>query len=397
MKWVSRIFMVCGLLSGVADALYQDQYITAARVAERKLVIDGKPDLIWKEIGGRGYYSQIAFSDYEKIVILEPDSVRNAHPSRYYEAPGSGSVTMLAAYDSLYLYFFFIVKENNRFNQTPSCSMADLWRAHAVDVFVDPAAWSTSVYPTYFSADAGEVSYGTSTKTFQVSKPAFPGEIREYYRDRTVGNRFQLRTLVSELEGVSAVRTSADANTYGVELRVPIPAAHRADYVDGKSMFISWGYNHYPDGPRATCGENPIAYRWAKHYRTYSAGEPKPPGWRAGDSTHYDPLRSRDGWGRLELSNQTVHTGIRCRAGLAETDWDLGAWRTYCGEVATSTAILPAARNRPSARFLGPVSGEESGRDISGRLAPGGPIRFRVFPDPALPGRKDGMEPLRLN
>lgn len=380
MGWVGRIFMVSWLLCGAVHALYLGQGISAYRVPDGKIKVDGRPDSVWKEIGARSFgYSQIPFNNYGKIVILEPDSIRNAPPEEHYTAPSAGSVTMLAAYDASNLYFFFLVKENNRFNPRTLCGLTDLWKAHAVELFLDPSSWSETLYTAYFSADAIEASYGTSSKSVQVSKPAYPAETRLYYRDRTVGNRFETRTVTSQVAGAAASRTSADSLYIGVEIRISIAGSA---YAAGRSAFISWGYNHYPEGARTNCDANPIAYRWAKHYKTYSGAAQKPPGWRAGDSTHFDPLRSWDGWGQLYLDPTQV-TGAGCsQSGLAETDWELAIWRDKCGPPTTALHLLKPMDSRFS---IAPASGLDflrSGyrRDIRGRLSPQASTGLFILP-----------------
>lgn len=370
MHSLGRILMVSWLLAGAAHALYLGQGVTAFRVANGAIKVDGKPENIWREISARnGGFSRIAFNDYGKIVLLEPTAVRNAPSEQHFQAPSAGSVTLLAAYDDAALYFFFLVQENNTFNPTALCSTADLWKAHAVDLYVDPNAWSPTLYTAYFSADAGEVSYGTSPKTLQVAKPAWPGDSRKYYRDRSVGNRFELRTPSSQLLSICSTRTRTDLNTLGVEFKVPLPAP--GDFTPGKSMFISWGYNHYPEEHRSTCDSTPIAYRFAKHYKTYAA-DPKPPGWAEGDTTHYDPLRSYDGWGRFDLRNETVD-GTNCRA-PADSSWDLVTWKDRCSGGAVSL------RPWRSSAKAAPSTPESILRDLRGRLVPGGRPGLFILP-----------------
>ena len=364
MDCLGRILMVGWLLAGAAHALYLGQGVTAYPVANGAIRVAGKPETIWRDISARpGGFSHMPFNDYGKVVLLEPTEVRNAPPQEHYQAPSTGSVTLMAAYDNTALYFFFLVRENNTFNPSV-CSTADLWKAHAVEVYVDPNAWSQSLYTAYFSADAGDASNGTSPKTLQVAKPAWPADTRKYYRDRSVGNRFEIRT-ASSLLAVCSTRTRTDTRTLGVEIKVPMPTP--GDFTAGKSMFISWGYNHYPVEISTTCDSLPIAYRFAKHYKTYTS-DPKPPGWVEGDSTHFDPLRSYDGWGRFELANFTSPiTGSNCRTGMADTTWDLDTWGVSCGSPATALRI---SRSPRPAMERSPLSLEILGRDIRGRLSP---------------------------
>lgn len=372
-------FPLCALsllLAGAAHALFTPQAVSAYRVPNGKIQVNGIPDTVWREISALpNGYSRVLFNDYDKIVLLR-DAVRNAPPEEHFNAPADGSVTLLAAFDDAFLYFLFLVKENNSFNPVTACSAQELWRAHAVTVFVDPAAWDTEKYPAYFSADAGEVSYGTSTKTFQVAKATWPSDTRKYYRDRTVANRFDLRTPAASLQAESRTRAAADPTYYAVEMRVPIAAA---DYPAGKSMFISWGYNHYPEGGAGTCDSIPVAYRWAKNFKSYEGAAVKPPGWKPGDIAHFDPLRSYDGWGRLELSSRFPADGKGCRS-YVESEWDLGKWYERCNTIATSLWITdrPAQGLAPSLEY----PGRDRARDIRGRFAPQAGTRLYVRPIP---------------
>lgn len=364
------------LLAGAAHALFTTESVTAYRVPNGKIQVNGLPDTVWREISAQpNGFSRLSFNDSGKIVLLR-DSLRNKPPLNHFTPPSTGSVAFLAAYDDSFLYFLFLVQENNAFNPVTACSAQELWRAHAVTVFVDPAAWDPEKYPAYFSADAGAVSYGTSTKTFQVAKATWKDDTRKYYRDRTVANRFDLRTPAATLQAVSRFRTNSDSTYYAVEIRVPIAAA---DYPAGKSMFISWGYNHYPEGGAGTCDSIPIAYRWAKNIKSYESAATKPPGWKTGDIVHFDPLRSYDGWGRLDLSTRSPVTGAGCRS-YVETDWNLAQWYSNCNTIPTSVPIAdPADRNRqPSLDY----PGREKTRDIRGRFAPQAGTRLYVLPLP---------------
>ena len=275
---------------------------------------------------------------------------------------------MLAAYDNAALYFFFLVKENSLYDLRTACTSGEVWKANAAEVFIDYSTWSPSLYQAYFSADAGGLIYGTSTKTLQLDKPAFPQETRKYYRDRSLNNRFEVRTPgPAGLEAVAASPTAADSLTIGVEMKIPFPGGSQSAFAAGNSIFISWGYNHYPDSAKADCTANPIAYRWAKHFKSYDSGQ-KPPGWRADDSTHFDPVRSWDGWGRFYLDPLQANTAT-CRTMEANT-WDLAYWKTYCGS-ATSARALVKKQMTPENRT----------RDSRGRLAKPTPGQI-LFPTP---------------
>lgn len=388
MDWLKRIVLLAGLLTGLAHALYGPDKITAFRVANNKIVVDGKPDSVWREIAGlQGGTSTIAFNDYSKIVLLGSDALRNANPQDHYQAPDNGSVVFMAAFNDSALFFYFIVRENNSFiPSVAGCGAADLWKAHAAEVYVDPSVFSSTNYTAYFSTDAGDVSYGTSTKTVQMAKPALPAETREYFRDRTVNNRFALR-YGTEAKAVSAIRTTGDPLTYGIEMRIPFPTP--SDYTAGKSMFISWGYNHFPDTGRASCSAEPIAYRWAKHVKDYADSTKKPPGWRATDKVHDNPLRSWDGWGQFTLENNSPLSGSKCRGWpLTETDWNLPG-SGVCKETATHARIVPRTGPSPWSITVGPAlpSGTAPFRDIRGRFHAGKGYQLLVEPLPVPASR----------
>ena len=362
MKAVFHTVLVTWLLVGWSHGLFLDSTITAYRVANGLITVDGKMDMVWKEIGGAHLQStsQISFNDYNKIVLLS-DSLRNQPPESLFIAPSAGSATMLAAYDQSYLYFFFIVRENSLFNPgAGGCGPQDLWKANAVEVFVDPSEWSETLYTAYFSADAGQASYGTSAKSFEAAMPAWPGQSFKFYRDRADSNTFKLRNPApSQVQMASAVRLVSDSLTVGVEIRIPVSSA---DFSPGKPVFVSWGYNHYPGA--AGCDELPIAYRWARHIKSYEGAISKPPGWKPGDSVHFDPLASYDGWGRMNLSNNVPLQGTGCRQPLPDSAWDLDTWRAQCYNAAT-----PIRASAEPSRFLSPVFGTAIPflRDIRGR------------------------------
>lgn len=378
MKAVFHSVLVTWLLVGWTHGLYLDSTITAFRVANGLIAVDGKMEMVWKEIGGAypQSTSQIRFNDYDKIVLLS-DSLRNRHAEGLYAAPAAGSATMLAAYDQSNLYFFFIVRENSLFNPSAGgCGSQDLWKANAVEVFVDPSEWSETLYTAYFSADAGQASYGTSAKSFEAAMPAWPGGTSRFYRDRTDSNTFKLRTPPpTQMRTASAVRLSSDSLTLGVEIRIPMPSA--ADYTPGKSLFVSWGYNHYPGS--VGCDELPIAYRWARHVKSYEFANSKPPGWKSGDSVHFDPLASYDGWGRMHLSNNPALQGTGCRQTLPDSAWEIADWKANCGGTPTSIGA-PAGPTRllspafgSAMPFLRDIRGRRIGRESLLRIVPVAP------------------------
>src|SRR4051812_16764423 len=65
-----------------ANALYVADGVTAYRVANKSIVVDGKPELLWKGISALpGAISTSPFNDYRKIVLLQADNIRNANPA----------------------------------------------------------------------------------------------------------------------------------------------------------------------------------------------------------------------------------------------------------------------------------------------------------------------------
>ncbi len=355
-----------------AEALYLGGPINAVHVSNGAIKVDGRPELLWKTIAGmekiEPVINTIAFNDYSKIVLLQADSIRNANPAKFFSAPAAGSVTMLAAYDDAALYFFFLVKENSAFDPRTVCSTALMWKGNAPEVFIDPAPWNPDKYTAYFSADASGLVFGTSGNTVQMDKPAYPADTRAYFRnrDRTKTDRFDIPSaLPSGVQAAAAYHSATDQGTIGVEMKIPYWGNLTNAFAVGSSMFISWGYNHYPDSAKANCDATPIAYRWAKHYKTYGVVDAKPPGWRANDSTHYDPTRSWDGWGQFTLSAYDPRS-INCN-GIDTTIWDVGYWQSHCtGGVVTvlnDGTKKTSRRTYPWPHVLG-LNGEVMGLSI---------------------------------
>jgi len=328
-------------------ALYLPSIVTAQRVPNGSITVDGKPEIIWADVAAKSEPATLLFSDYQKIVLLLSDNIRNADPGLYFKAPNNGSVTMLSAYDNTALYFFFIVKENNVFNPSSLCATTtNLSAAHAPVVFVDPSPWTTTDYGALFSKDGSGLVFGTSPKTIEIAKPIFAADNRVYFRNRVAPqDRFEVPSILpNSLSAVSARHSTQDPLTYGVEMKIPFWSGKVSDFNPGSSMFISWGYNHYPDSVTTNCDADPIAYRWAKHYKAYAPADAKPAGWRVGDSTHYDPTRSWDGWGRFFLNTNLLSTSD-CRT-VDMTVWDLTQWKIACTQNTTS-AIKRAIVNTP--------------------------------------------------
>jgi hypothetical protein len=365
------ILAVALLLYRESNALYLGNGVIAKRVSDGSIVMDGRPDLVWKAIGARLTGADtISFGDYQKIVLLQSDAIRNANPAKHYLAPAKGSVSMMAAYDNTALYFFFLVKENSFYNPASLCTATNLWKANAAEVYIDPSPWVTVNYNTYFSVDGSSLLNGTSPKTVQLDKPIYPGDTRLFFRNRTTPpDRFQIPvSLPNGVMAISSSHTIKGDSLFGVEMKIPFWTGNPNDFSQGKSMFISWGYNHYP-GTSSNCDSTPIAYRWAKHYKTYASYDlNKPYGWRAGDSTHFDPTRSWDGWGQLFLSLEMAN-GTDCRFLSQDTgSWELATWRKNCSSAPTvlrQKSSQPILKNQANSKINFPW--DSPARDLRGR------------------------------
>jgi hypothetical protein len=369
-RFALRAVLLASLCLLPSHALYTSDAITAYRVDDNAFVIDGKPDSLWRTIfaepnGNRS----ISFQDYSKMVILQPDSVRNQDPAKYVKNPSPGSATLIAAYDSKALYFFFLVKAGSYADpKALGCPTADLWKPDAVDLYLDPSAWSagSTDYRTYFYTDASGLIFGTSPRTIQVVRPI--KDTRLFYRNRSVGERFQVRdTLPNGLSVAVSARTPADTGWVGVEMRIPFWTS-AADFARGRSMFASWGFNRYGDSARTDCNGTPLIYRWAKNILNYDFSAEKPPGWKAGDSTHYDPVRSWDGWGQLFLIDQLARNRCSSRdpKDAFDSNWDASYWSQACGSAATGNPSRPLRLDAPDgARFP-----NRPPRDARGRARP---------------------------
>jgi hypothetical protein len=364
-----------------AHALYTREPITAYRVADNAFTLDGRPDSLWRTIFSMPNGRQtISFQDYSKMVILEPENARNGNPADYAKNPSAGSISLIAAYDSKALYFFFLIKTAAFANpKALGCASADLWKVDAAEIYLDPSVWrsGSSDYRTYFYTDASGFVYGTSPRTIQVDRPMSSRDSRVFYRNRNIGERFQVRdSLPAGMSVAVSPRTSADTGWVGVEMRIPFWTA-ASDFAPGLSMFASWGFNRYGDSARTDCNANPIAYRWAKNILNYDFSAEKPPGWRAGDSTHYDPSHSWDGWGQLNLLNQQAINN--CKTGdpkaTFDANWDPGYWQNGCFPQVTGSR---PDRLRSHAAI--PASSRPPLRDARGRA--GGPHASPAF---ALP------------
>lgn len=382
--WI-RFFALLACLIGVSNALFAGKPISAFQVPDDRIKVDGSPDTLWKAIYAWGDRSVIDFQDYKKIVVLGNP---NSDPSQLIPPPAGDSIFMLAAYDSKALYFYFQAKVATVAKVNEVCSKAESrWKADAAEVFVDPSPWSqdTAVYRSYFSADAGGLTYGTSPKTIQLDKPLNDkNALPLYYRSRVTGDRFQIpATLPTGVQAASMIYAK-DSTRVSVEMRIPFWGGSAAAFAPGKSMFISWGFNMYPDSLwKSDCATaNPIAFRWAKNFLNYNDASTKPPGWRKDDSTHYDPLRSWDGWGQLSLSTMLVDTRT-CQfsdtSSWLPTDWDKSNCRPATSELG-DRAIGPAQRAiGPAQRAGGNFNpGSAHWRDLKGRSTGNPSPKYRL-------------------
>jgi hypothetical protein len=367
------MLIVC--LCGLANALYRQDSIMAYRVPDGKITVDGTPDRLWKALSQRpGAQSTISFQDFRKLVLLQPEQVRNADPSLYVKNPVNGYATLLAAYDSTALYFLFLVKTKTIAGAKTLCTdTADFWKADAPELYLDPNLWldDATSYRNYFSTDAGGLIYGTSPKTIQVDKPLDDKDTRVYFRNRAAADKFQNASAVSAgILAVSKRHSASDTALTAVEMKIPYWGGLSAANAGSRPFFISWGFNMYPDSLWGSCGGNPLAYRWAKHYLNYDTAADKPPGWRAKDSTHYDPTRSWDGWGRFSMFNGTAVDSNECYKSEA-TDWDVTRWKSTCKDIATRLAA-PETRAAVEKRGLGLLPWNAGWRDLRGRtIKPG--------------------------
>lgn len=379
--WTSML----ALAAGSAHGLYTREAVTAFRVDDDAFVIDGKPDSLWRSIfsvpnGNR----TISFDDYGKMVLLQPD-LRNGDPSRYVPNPPAGSATLMAAYDSKALYFFMLVKAPSLANPAAlNCAAEDVWKSDAAEIFVDPSPWSADplVYRSYFTTDASGIFYGTSPRTIQIDKPVSARENRVFYRNRAVSDRFQQTALPAQVTVAASPRTASDTAWVGVEMRIPFWSA-ASDFAPDRNLFLSWGFNLYGDSARADCAGNPLAYRWAKHFLDYAGLDQKPPGWKSGDSTHYDPTRSWDGWGQLSLRNEFARN--QCRStdskDVFEANWNADYWRSACFMAVTTNRRYPLRLDAAGR----PMPLRAPGRDARGRLTPSA---FPAFVPPERDARR---------
>lgn len=375
--WI-RFFALFACLTGVSNAIFSDRSITAYQIPNDRIKVDGSPDSLWKALYDWHDRSVIDFQDFNKIVVL---SNPNGNPSQLIPPPLGDSVFMLAAYDSKALYFYFQAKVATVAASNTLCATAETqWKADAAEVFVDPSPWSqdTAIYRSYFSADAGGLTYGTSPKTIQLDKPLNDKETRPpYFRSRVTGDKFQIPATLPTGVQAASQRYRRDPTRVSVEMRIPFWGGSAAAFAPGKSMFISWGFNMYPDSLwNTSCATaSPIAFRWAKNYLNYNDATTKPPGWRKDDSTHYDPLRSWDGWGRLHLGFEMVDTRS-CQfsdtSSWLPADWD----KSNCRQ--QTTELGNGARDAAQRGVRGFNTGSAHGRDVRGRATQDHSPRFRL-------------------
>jgi hypothetical protein len=366
-----RTLLLLAVLAISSHALYRKETITAFRVPNGKIVVDGKAELLWRALSVKsGAVSSIPFSEYEKLVLLQPENVRNADPSKYIKTLPVGNISMLAAYDSSALYLLFVVKTKTVVNSESGCfTAANLWKLDAPDVYLDPSAWSddSTTYQSYFAVDAGGLIFGTSPKTIELAKPLSAPKSSFYFRNRATGDKFQSASPPSGAAAVSLgyPGTRSGDSSLVVEMKIPYWGGLN---MASKSAFISWGFNLFPDSLWDQCGSDPLAFRWAKHYVTYDAAAVKPPGWRKNDSTHYDPTRSWDGWGKFSFSSQPPIDSSNCQGGT-DNELEFAAWKNAC------QATVGISRKPDPYPLSRPWMSQRGIRDIRGRLLPADPSR----------------------
>jgi hypothetical protein len=374
--WI-RFFALLACLAGVSNALFTGQWITAFQVPDDRITVDGNPDTLWKALYDLEERSVISFQEYQNIVVLGNP---NADPSKLMNLPAGDSIFMLAAYDSKALYFYFQAKVATVAHSKDLCATAATqWKADAVELFLDPSSWrqDTAVYRSYFSADAGGLSYGTSPKTIQLDKPLYDKETRPpYFRSRVSGDKLQIPATLPTGVQAASKHYEKDSTRVSVEVRIPFWGGSAAAFAPGSSMFISWGFNMYPDSlwKKSCATADPIAFRWAKNYLNYNDASSKPPGWRMDDSTHYDPLRSWDGWGQLTLANGLQDPKlcfIQDPSSWLPSDWS----KINCN---ATTGL--GDRPREPARRAGRVfqTGSAPGRDLKGRATQSHSPKYRL-------------------
>jgi hypothetical protein len=292
----------------------------------------------------------------------------------------------MAAYDSRALYFYFQVKTATVVKSSSLCATQDkVWRADAPVLFLDPSPWNpdTAVYRSYFSADASGLIFGTSPKSIQIAKPLDDDDARApYFRNRATGDKFQIPTLLPTGVRASVLRYDKDSTRVAVEMKIPFWGGSSSAFQPGKSMFISWGFNMYPSSLWQNCDGFPLAYSWAKDTLSYEDAATKPPGWRSGDSIHYDPLRSWDGWGQFNLESMTVIDPSNCRFEDPDS-WDVIEWhKSGCG------ISLPTGLSKSGAASLRRANAApaQAPRDVRGRVAEAR-TPLLIFPWAGEPGR----------
>lgn len=352
------LFLLAGLRP--AQALFTQKFISAYRVGPGQIQVDGKPEAIWGGVArAQDGSSSMDFTSHANIILVgKGDSLRNVDPAPLYPNPKPGAVRLLAAYDSLYLYFLFTVEGDAYFGKTENCVDAELWRADALELFLDTSPWSEAHYPYFFSAQDGGGAFGTSERTIQVSKPLNPEEKRVFFKNREADQKFIQREMLQKLPGFAAKQqVDPSGKKVILEMRIPYWAkpsqSQPARFQPGNSHFISWAYNNYLDSFPDNCSEYPVKYSWSKHHKLYPSMpiSARPPGFIPNDSTHYDPTRSYDGWGRLYLHPSTFE-GSSCSGEIANP-WDFQNWNG-CAAVGLGRRPKPVARFRALAERAGP-------------------------------------------
>ncbi len=309
---IQRLALLFTVVANFCWPLYTKSHISAFRVLDNAIVIDGQMDPVWKKIANtQSGLEKMDLKDCSKLVNIKASSdykLQNQDPCLDSLSGSEGLITLLSAYDSQFVYLYFLVREVEVFDGSQTCGAPSVWKADAVEIFMDPNPWNEQSYHSIFSKDGSGRWFGTSPLTVQINKPIAPLDWRLFLKDRTVNDQFDLRSQEDFIAGnqfeVKSAVNPIDKRIISLEFKIP----HWGDslfWQAGDSLYFTFGYNNYTSELFADCSELPRAYRWAKNYKRY--GMVQYPGWRASeDSVHYDPSRSADGWGKMVLQPHVI-------------------------------------------------------------------------------------------
>lgn len=322
---------LAGCLSLPSFAIYTGPRIVAYQLSGSDgIAIDGKRDATWDAIANKASgKTTVNFQDMDRLLYLGPDSIKNKDISSQ-TPPSKGEISLTMAYDSKFVYAFFEAKDDYVFDGSNQCGPEQIWRADAIELFIDPSPWTTTVgtLAALFRADADSRAFGTSANTIQFAKPIHGNDSRLFYADRFENNQFVSRpgalTSGQRFPGFQ-VASGADTKTGITTLELKIPHTNRGGdrpwgtFTAGRSMYITFAYNNYLNTHKSDCTDSPVKHAWSKNIKEYTQQEwvsltGSTKGWAPGDKVQYDPTDSFDGWGELYLSTETV--GIKARTHL---------------------------------------------------------------------------------